>query len=317
MNRAGHARDRPPGHHRPTTGTAPAARRRTRPAPATSADAGGRGRWRRARDVSVSPTRPPLASDVATTVHGTRSATKPGVGIERIGIMTGGGDCPGLNAVIRAVVYKATELGWKVLGIEDATSGLIDLEYRSPWGNRWLTPPDVEDILIRGGTILGTSSRSDPFEFVVEQGSKRVATDVSDRCVANAETLGLDAIISVGGDRQHADRQRPGGQGPQDRRCTQDDRPGPLPPPTTRSASRPPCRPPPTRFDRLMDYRPQATTRVLVLEVMGRDAGWISRCTRPSPVGAHVCLIPESPLYGGRAWSQRSGRGVPWAIRFV
>jgi ATP-dependent phosphofructokinase / diphosphate-dependent phosphofructokinase len=90
--------------------------------------------------------------------------------IQRIGIMTGGGDCPGLNAVIRAVVRTATrQYGWDVLGIEDAFSGLVDLKYRSPRGNVWLDNGRVEDILARGGTILGTSNRSDPFHYVTEK----------------------------------------------------------------------------------------------------------------------------------------------------
>ena len=63
--------------------------------------------------------------------------------IKRIGIMTGGGDCPGLNAVIRAVVHAARNRGWEVLGIEDATNGLIDLDYKSPHGNRWLDERSV------------------------------------------------------------------------------------------------------------------------------------------------------------------------------
>ena len=75
--------------------------------------------------------------------------------IHKIGVMTGGGDCPGLNAVIRAVVLTARQRGWEVLGIEDATSGLVDLDYRSPHGNRWLTERDVSDILKRGGDVQG------------------------------------------------------------------------------------------------------------------------------------------------------------------
>ena len=119
---------------------------------------------------------------------------------KRIGVMTGGGDCPGLNAVIRAVVLGARQRGWEVLGIEDATNGLIDLDYRSPNGNRWLTEADVERILPRGGTIIGTSNKSDPFKYVVTENGKKKEVDVSDRVVANYEKLGLDALVSIGGD---------------------------------------------------------------------------------------------------------------------
>jgi 6-phosphofructokinase len=95
-------------------------------------------------------------------------ASSGGGPIRRIGIMTGGGDCPGLNAVIRAVVLKAHARGWEVMGIEDATEGLVNLDYKAPRGNRLLGPEDVDDILTRGGTILGTSNRSDPFRYVFD-----------------------------------------------------------------------------------------------------------------------------------------------------
>ena len=99
--------------------------------------------------------------------------------IERIGIMTGGGDCPGLNSVIRAVVRTATRgYGWKVMGIEDAFNGLVDLNYRSPRGNAWLTERDVDDLVARGGTCIGTSNRSDPFRFPVERDGKWQEEDV-------------------------------------------------------------------------------------------------------------------------------------------
>ncbi|MEM1414902.1 MAG: ATP-dependent 6-phosphofructokinase [Myxococcota bacterium] len=122
--------------------------------------------------------------------------------IERVGILTGGGDCPGLNAVIRAAVRVGVgRYGWKMLGVEDAFNGLVDPSYKSPRGNRWLGPGDVRGIIERGGTILGTSNRGDPFRYVIKDPSgKERETDVSDRVCANCEELGLDAIISIGGD---------------------------------------------------------------------------------------------------------------------
>src|SRR5690606_24867395 len=95
---------------------------------------------------------------------------------------------------------KAHRRGWKVLGIEDATEGLLDLDYRSPHGNRWLEPNDVDDILTRGGTIIGTSNRSDPFRYVVKENGVETEVDRSDLVVENYKKLGLDALISVGGD---------------------------------------------------------------------------------------------------------------------
>ena len=120
----------------------------------------------------------------------------------RVAIMTGGGDCPGLNAVIRAAVIAGVDRHrFDILGIEDAFAGLVDLDYRSPDGNRPLGLRDVRGILSRGGTILGTSNRSDPFRYVVSDAAgKEIETDVSARVMENFRKLGLDALVSIGGD---------------------------------------------------------------------------------------------------------------------
>lgn len=208
--------------------------------------------------------------------------------IQRIGIMTGGGDCPGLNAVIRAVVLKAHARGWEVMGIEDATEGLIDLDYRSPRGNRLLTPDDVDDILTRGGTILGTSNRSDPFRYVRD--GKEI--DVSAQVLANARTLRLDALVSVGGDGSMEIAQRLGELGmaivgvpktiDQDLGATDYTFGFNTAVQTATEA-----------IDRLRDTA-ISHDRVMVLEVMGRNAGWIALCSALGG-GANVCLIPEIP----------------------
>ena len=212
--------------------------------------------------------------------------------IEKIAIMTGGGDCPGLNAVIRAVVLKARARGWEVLGVEDATAGLIDLEYRSPHGNRWLDRRDVEDILTRGGTILGTSNKSDPFRFVVDEDGERVETDVSQRVVNNFRALKLDALISVGGDGSMRIARRLGELGipvvgvpktiDQDIDATDSTFGFATAVQTATEA-----------IDRLQDTA-DAHDRVMILELMGRDAGWIALHAAIAG-GAHVCLIPEIP----------------------
>jgi len=122
--------------------------------------------------------------------------------IKKIGIATCGGDCPGLNPVIRAVVRAAIlNYQWEVLGIEDSTCGLIDLNYRGPHGNIPLTLETVEEIICKGGTILGTSNKSHPFCFLQEQPDESVIeVDVSDKVVENFKKLGLDALVMVGGD---------------------------------------------------------------------------------------------------------------------
>ncbi len=115
---------------------------------------------------------------------------------KRIGVLTGGGDCPGLNAVIRAVVKTAyNDYGWEVLGIEDGFEGLIQ-----PGKVRPLTPADVRGILPRGGTILGTTNRANPFHYEVEVGGEIKVFDVSDDVVRHAQVLGLDALVVIGGD---------------------------------------------------------------------------------------------------------------------
>jgi len=237
--------------------------------------------------------------------------------IERVGIMTGGGDCPGLNAVIRAVVLKAHARGWKVLGVEDATAGLIDLDYRSPHGNRWLGPDDVQDILVRGGTILGTSNRSDPFHFVVEENGNKKEIDVSDKVVENFKKLELDALISVGGDgsmkiaQQLMEKGIPVVGVPK----TIDQDLGATDYTFGFNTAVQACT---DAIDRLQDTA-ASHDRVMFLEVMGRNAGWIALASAIAG-GAHICVIPEIPYRSeavlGRI-KQRLSSGRPFAIAVV
>src|SRR5579864_537213 len=102
--------------------------------------------------------------------------------IRCIGICTGGGDAPGLNAVIRAAVKSAVlKYGWNVIGIQDGFDGLIWPEKSRP-----LTLQDVSGILPRGGTILGTTNRGNPFNYKVVEDGVEVARDFSDRALRNA-----------------------------------------------------------------------------------------------------------------------------------
>lgn len=113
----------------------------------------------------------------------------------KIGISTGGGDCPGLNAVIRAVVKAGLNLGWEIIGIEKGLEGLLNTKKINP-----LTPKDISGILSIGGTILGTTNRGNPFKMEVKEGGKTIIKDVSDLIVAGFKKLGLDALIMIGGD---------------------------------------------------------------------------------------------------------------------
>jgi len=117
--------------------------------------------------------------------------------IRRIGLLTGGGDCPGLNAVIRAVTKSAIyKYGLRVFGVEDGFLGLIEGRIAE------LTSLHVSGILTRGGTILGTDNRTNPSRFFTgsDADGKPVFADMYGRCLANLRHFDLDAVIVVGGD---------------------------------------------------------------------------------------------------------------------
>jgi 6-phosphofructokinase 1 len=114
--------------------------------------------------------------------------------INRIGIITGGGDCPGLNAVIRGVTKPAQDYGLNVFGILDGFEGLVEGKARE------LNNQDVSGILARGGTILGSSNKGDPFHWPVMKDGQIEVTDKSQDALKNYQAWGLDAIIAIGGD---------------------------------------------------------------------------------------------------------------------
>ncbi len=114
---------------------------------------------------------------------------------KRLGLLTGGGDCAGLNAVIRAVTKPALlKHSMEVLGFEDGFLGVIENRYR------FLSDKDVSGILSRGGTILGTSNRADPFHYPVKVGKIFKEKDISQEIIQSFSKLKLDALIAIGGD---------------------------------------------------------------------------------------------------------------------
>lgn len=116
--------------------------------------------------------------------------------MKRLAILTGGGDAPGLNAVIRAVVKTAIqEENYHVLGVRDGFDGFINDNGIFP-----MTVQDVRGILPRGGTILGTANRGNPFARKVQRNGRTVIEDYSQRIVENIQSLELDALVVVGGD---------------------------------------------------------------------------------------------------------------------
>jgi ATP-dependent phosphofructokinase / diphosphate-dependent phosphofructokinase len=116
--------------------------------------------------------------------------------MKRIGILTGGGDAPGLNAVIRAAVKTAIyEYGWEVIGIRNGYDGFIDQRGTVPLGIQ-----EVRGLLPRGGTILGTANRGNPYARKMIQDGQEVILDVSSEIIRGIERLGLDALLVLGGD---------------------------------------------------------------------------------------------------------------------
>jgi 6-phosphofructokinase 1 len=113
----------------------------------------------------------------------------------RIGVLTAGGDCPGLNAVIRAVTKSLLfEHDCEVIGVLDGFKGLVENRTRP------LSRDDVSGILTAGGTILGTTNKENPFKYPRRRGREVVFTDRSDDAIQNAKRLGLKAVVSIGGD---------------------------------------------------------------------------------------------------------------------
>ncbi len=204
---------------------------------------------------------------------------------KRIGILTSGGDCAGLNAVIRSVVHSAHYQGWEVVGILDGTAGLL----QDPPEYRVLTPNEFDGNLLRqGGTILGTTNKGNPFAFPMPDGSLK---DRSGEIVDGFHALKLDAVIGIGGDGSFAILSKLAKQGgikmvgiPK----TIDNDIGM----TDTSVGFDTAVAVATEaLDRL---QPTAAShdRVMILEVMGRDAGHIALAAGIAG-GADVILIPE------------------------
>jgi 6-phosphofructokinase 1 len=223
-----------------------------------------------------------------------------------IGILTGGGDCPGLNAVIRAVTKTAiTRYDMRVIGFHDGFAGVVEnrhqhIEYR-----------DASGILTRGGTILGTSNRANPFSFEME-GELR---DMSDLARHNLKQLGVDVLFVVGGDGtlSIADRMHRelgvrviGVPKTIDNDLSGTDRTFGFDSAVSIATD---------AIDRLHTTA-QSHHRVMVVEVMGRYAGWIALHSGVAG-GSDVILIPEIPYRNDVVAGfchERRRRGVTFTI---
>src|SRR5207253_2861321 len=209
--------------------------------------------------------------------------------IKTIGISTGGGDCPGLNAVIRAATRSAIlKHGWKVIGIPDGFDGLI-----WPERSHQRTLKDVSGILPRGGTILGTTNRGNPFKYKTVENGRELVKDISDQVTANARKLGLDAIITIGGDGSQKialELSRKGMKLVGVPKTIDNDLSATDVTFGFDTALH-------TATDAIDKIHTTAEShhRVMAVEVMGRDAGWIA-LEAGIAGGAHVILIPEIPF---------------------
>ncbi len=221
--------------------------------------------------------------------------------MKRVGILTGGGDCPGLNAVIRAVARRSFSRGWEVVGIQDGWRGLVESDMTA------LTAREISGLLPRGGTILGTS-RTNPYK--IEGGV--------DRVLRNFAEAGLDALVAVGGedtlgvaarlfeehqvslvgvpktiDNDLSATDYTFGFDTAVAVCTE-------------------------AIDRLHTTA-ESHNRVMVVEVMGRHTGWIAVMSGIAG-GADVILIPEQPISVEQACAElgkRHSRGKSFSIVVV
>ncbi len=208
----------------------------------------------------------------------------------RIAITTGGGDAPGLNAVIRAAVLAARARGWEVFGIRKGYSGLFESGYG---GVVVLDEAAVRGITHLGGTILGTTSRGNPFSFQVEQPDGSVRTvDRSGEVVDRFSEMGIDCLIAVGGDGSLSiarDLARKGLNVIGVPKTIDNDLDATVMTFGFLTAVQ-------TATDAIdkLHSTAEAHERIMVVELMGRHAGWIALFAGLGAT-ADVILIPEIP----------------------
>jgi ATP-dependent phosphofructokinase / diphosphate-dependent phosphofructokinase len=231
---------------------------------------------------------------------------------KRIALMTGGGDAPGLNAVIRAFVkYAVREHRWEVVGIEDSFDGVLERPER-------LVPLDLiscRGLLHRGGTVLGTTNRSDPFAFRTRDGRTENRVDLLLECIQRHQ---IDGLVCIGGDGTQAIAWRlmqehgipvVGVPKTIDNDLSATDYTFGFQSAVTIATE---------ALDRLHTTA-ESHERVMVLEVMGRDAGHIA-LTAGMAGGADIILLPEIPYDPARVAKkirQRQERGRPFSIAVV
>ena len=238
--------------------------------------------------------------------------------IRRIGISTGGGDAPGLNAVIRAVALAAHNRGWDAVGIRDGYNGIFLPDQYTDGGLIPLTPERVRGITHLGGTIIGTTNAGNPLKYPVRQrDGKLVEVDRCDELVKGLAASGIDAVVAVGGDGSLTIANALARKGV---------RIVGVPKTIDNDLSRTVVT---FGFDTAVSFATECIDRlhstaashrrVMVVEVMGRYAGWIALNSGVSST-ADVILIPEIPYdiaTVAEKIQERYARGHSFAIVVV
>ena len=208
---------------------------------------------------------------------------------KKILVLTGGGDCPGLNAVIRGVAKRARKEGWEVHGSIEAFNGILNEKQEIIK----LTSSRTAGIHVKGGTILKTTNKSNPTNFPVEQPDGTVTfIDRTDELVKKLKKLKYDAVINIGGDGSQKiskvlyDKGIPVIGVPKtiDNDLSATDMTFGFQTAVQIATD---------SFDKLVTTA-ESHHRVMIMEVMGRDAGWIALHTAIAG-GAEICLLPEIP----------------------
>jgi len=231
--------------------------------------------------------------------------------VKKLGVLTGGGDSPGLNAVIRAVAKTAFNQGYEVIGFLDGYSGLVEERYII------LNPKVISGLLHRGGTILGANNRDNPFHYPIKEDGQVVYRDMSDQALLTLDRLGIKALITIGGDGTLAGAAELAAKGAKiigvpktiDNDLLATDQTFGLDTAGTTDTE---------ALDRLHTTA-ESHHRVMVLELMGRYAGWIALQSGLAG-GADVILIPEIPWRIEKVAKkilERKAQGKPFSIVVV
>lgn len=230
--------------------------------------------------------------------------------VKRIGVMTSGGDCPGLNTAIRAVVKSAiNNYGYEVIGFRDGYRGLVE--------NRFVKMKlsDVSGILDKGGTILGTTNRYNPFAVTIDRDGEKTVCDMSDRIVATLRMHDIDCLVVIGGDStiRYANMliEKKGIPIVAIPKTIENDIYG-----TDMSFGFMTAVDTATQAIDKLHSTAESHHRIMILEVMGRVSGWVALESGIAG-GADVILIPEIPYdinKVARAIFQRRNSGKSFSI---